>query len=97
MNRNYLAEFLLALPPDLPDPDIGLEDDGDYDVSWYGPDGKSFSVSISERGYCFAYTMEDGGMDLHDDRRHGYMTAEGLPGLLDRIKRVVGRSIIRKD
>jgi hypothetical protein len=59
--RARLAEFLQSLPEDLPDPDILLEEDGMYCVDWNNAQHETFSVSVGERGYSYAWINPDGG------------------------------------
>lgn len=81
--RKRLAEFLLALPEELPDPDILLEDDGMYCVDWTISGPHVFSVSVGETGYSFAYTLPDAGSG------HGFLKKEEIQELVEHLVRIV--------
>ncbi len=47
---NAAARFLLALPSQLPSPEIALDPDGEISFDWVSRNGKSFSVSLGKNG-----------------------------------------------
>lgn len=79
--RIRLIELLTALPTDIPDPDLTLEEDGMYDVSWYLQQHLSFSVSVGETGYSFAYVLPEGGSG------HGFIKRGEETELIEHIQR----------
>lgn len=42
--------FLLALPGSLPAPELSVDPDGEVVFDWFGPNNKSFSISLNFRG-----------------------------------------------
>jgi hypothetical protein len=83
--RLRLVEFLTLLPKELPDPEVLLEGDGGYCVSWYWGKDKAFSVSVGTDLYAFGCLM---GKDSRDSF-HGSFKRGEEPKLVETILRIV--------
>jgi len=65
--RGRFIAFMQAIPNELPDPEVMLEQDGEYGVEWYwiSPAGlpSQASVSVGKTGYSYASLI--GGVPAH--------------------------------
>lgn len=70
---HYKAEqFLKALPLSIPNPEIGVDPDGEVSFEWYNGPNNIFSVSVSEVGkltYAGIFGLSKGhGLEYFEDK-----------------------------
>jgi hypothetical protein len=76
-SQDHAREFLRSLPRDVPDPEPGVDPDGQVSFEWYRGSNRLFVLSVSESGELF-FAGKFGMNRIHGAER----LAVPLPGVL---------------